>query len=260
MAGPRIHAVPVEVDTRWPGGRTNAYLIEGSPNLLVDPPAIDPALTRSVERHGVGAIAVTHTHSDHIGGVAHYADECGATVWARAGRLDRFVKTVGRYPDQTFREGTALGPASVLETPGHAPDHVAFRVGNQALVGDLAVRNGSVVIGGDDGDLRAYLVSLRRLRQQALDRLYPGHGPPIDAPTDTMDRLLFHRLDREQQVLEAVEAGARELEAITEAAYEKDLTGVRDLARATVAAHLRKLAVEGHVDWNGHRAVPVVSA
>ncbi|MFB6360710.1 MAG: MBL fold metallo-hydrolase [Halobacteriales archaeon] len=256
MPDDRIHAQPVDVQTRWPGGRTNAYVVEGAPGLLVDPPAIDPALTRVAERHDVGAIAVTHTHSDHTGAVAHYADELGATVWARAGRVDRFVAAAGRSPDRTFREGTAVGPATVRETPGHAPDHVAFSVGNEALVGDLAVKGGSVVVGGSDGDLRAYLVSLRRLRQKTLDRLHPGHGPVIDAPTDTLDRLLVHRLERERRVLEAVETGARELDAITDAAYDKDLTGVRGLARNSVEAHLRKLAVEGHIEWNGQRAVP----
>ena len=50
--------------------------------------------------------------------------------------------------------------------------------------------------------------------------------------------------------------GARDVADIVEAAYEKDLTGVRDLAAATVRAHLEKLAVEGHVRWNGDRAVP----
>jgi len=256
MPGDRIHAYPVDVETRWPGGRTNAYVIEGAPSLLVDPAGIDPALTRAAEHHDVRAIAVTHTHADHTGAVGHYADELGATVWARAGRVDRFMAAANRAPDRTFREGTAVGPARVIETPGHAPDHVAFRVGREALVGDLAVKSESVVIGETDGDLRAYLVSLRRLRQMALGRFHPGHGPVIDAPSATIDRLVFHRSEREQRVLEAVQAGARQLDAIIDAAYDKDLSGVRDLARETVVAHLRKLAVEGHIEWNGQRAVP----
>jgi len=41
-----------------------------------------------------------------------------------------------------------------------------------------------------------------------------------------------------------------------DAAYEKDVSDVRDLARATVRAHLEKLAVEGHVRWDGERARP----
>lgn len=257
MTGPPpIERVPVAVDTRWPGGRTNAYLVGESPALLVDPPAVDPRLTDAVDDREVAHVAVTHTHRDHVGAVGHYAERMGAAVWARAGRVDRFVDATGVVPDRTFREGTTVGPASVMETPGHAPDHVAFRSGDQALVGDIAVAKGSVVVGGRDGDLRAYLVSLRRLRQAGLEQLLPGHGPTIDDPAATIERLLDHRLDRERRVLAGVEAGADTLEAITSTAYEKDLSGVEDLARLTVAAHLEKLAVEGRLTWDGRRATP----
>lgn len=251
-----VERVPVPVATRWPDGRTNAYLVGDEDALLVDPPAVDPHLTAAVEARSVAHVAVTHTHRDHAGAVAQYARECGATVWARRGRTARFANVVGREPDATFREGTAVGPATVVETPGHAPDHVAFRVDDAALAGDLAVAEGSLFVGGADGDLRAYLVSLRRLRHAGLQRLYPGHGPVIEAADVTLERLLAHRLDRERRVLAAVENGARQLEEVTDAAYDKDLAGVADLARLTVAAHLEKLAVEGRVDWDGTRASP----
>ena len=65
-----------------------------------------------------------------------------------------------------------------------------------------------------------------------------------------------HRLDRERRVLEAVEAGNRTVTDLLDAAYEKDLAGVEDLAGATVRAHLEKLAAEGHVRWDGARVDP----
>lgn len=251
-----VERVPVAVATRWPDGRTNAYLVGEDDALLVDPPAVDPDLTAAIESRGVAHIAVTHTHRDHTGAVAHYARMTGATVWAVEGRTTRFVAATGREPDATFREGSAVGPVTVVATPGHAPDHVAFRAGDAALVGDLAVAEGSVFVGGDDGDLRSYFVSLRRLRHAGLRRLYPAHGPLIAAADATLERLIAHRLDRERRVLAAVENGARELSDVTEDAYDKDLTGVADLAALTVAAHLEKLAVEGRVRWDGDRATP----
>lgn len=249
--------VPVRVATRWPGGRTNAYVVGEQEALLVDPPAVDPALTAAVDERDVAHVAVTHTHRDHTGAVDHYARRCNATVWARAGRVERFVSATGCEPDATFREGTSVGPTSVIETPGHAPDHVAYRVDDTALVGDLAVAEGSLFVGGDDGDLRAYLTSLRRLRHTDLTRLYPGHGPVVVDPPGTLDRLIHHRIDREQRILAAVADGARTIDGVTEAAYQKDLTGVADLARLTVEAHLEKLAVEGRVEWAGERVTPV---
>ncbi|PSP41884.1 hypothetical protein BRC66_02285, partial [Halobacteriales archaeon QH_2_66_30] len=57
-------------------------------------------------------------------------------------------------------------------------------------------------------------------------------------------------------VLAAVERGARTPDEIVERAYDKDVSHVYDLARATVVAHLEKLAVEDAVRWDGARARP----
>ena len=259
MAGPpSVERIPIPVESRVPHGRTNAYVVAGgggSGGLLVDPAGTTPELTEAVEEHDVRHLAVTHTHRDHVGAVADYAADLDATVWARAGRAEDFDRATGIAPDRTFREGTRVGPTRVIATPGHAADHVAFAAADVALVGDVAVAEGSVVI-GESGDLRAYLTTLRRLRQGGFSRLHPGHGPAIEEPDAVLDRLLFHRLDRDASIRRAVRGGARTPDEIVDAAYEKDVSDVRDLARLTVIAHLRKLATEGDVEWDGERALP----
>ncbi|MFP9191645.1 MBL fold metallo-hydrolase [Natronosalvus vescus] len=252
---------PVPVSTRAPGGETNAYVVGDRPAALIDPAGRTAALDRTVDERDVEHVLVTHTHPDHVGAVATYADELDATVWARHGHDHRFTEATGIDPDATFTPGStiALGDEllEMLDTPGHATDHVSFRLqpGGSIVVGDCAVAEGSVVVGAPDGDMRAYLTSLRRLRAMAPSRLYPGHGLVIDEPRVTLERLIDHRLQRERRVRTAVQNGARTPDAILEAAYDVDLTGVRDLARATVVAHLEKLAVEGAVElaWDGDR-------
>jgi len=145
---------------------------------------------------------------------------------------------------------------TVIDTPGHAPEHVAFATDGAVVSGDLAVAEGSVVVGAPEGDVRAYLASLRRLHARNPDVLLPGHGPRIETPRETCARLINHRLARERRVRDAVHDGAATLDEILEAAYEKDLTGVRDLARGTVLTHLEKLAVEGAISWDSERAAP----
>ncbi|KPN29594.1 hydroxyacylglutathione hydrolase [Halolamina pelagica] len=250
-----VDRVAVPVESRAPSGATNAYVVGDAPALLVDPAGRTDRLDALVADREIGAIAVTHTHPDHVGAVADYATETGASLLAR--RPARFAAETGVEPDRQITEGSAIdtdaGTVRVLDTPGHAVDHVAFELDGAVLCGDLAVAEGSVVVGAPEGDLRAYLSSLRRLRARAPDRLLPGHGPAMDdepTPRASLDRLIGHRLDREAAVLDAVDAGAADLDAVLDTAYEKDLSGVRDLARATVRAHLEKLAVEGRVDWD----------
>lgn len=254
-----IARVPLAVDEA-PGGETSTHVLGTDDALVVDPAVQSAALTRDSERRGVTHVAVTHAHPDHVGAVARYADVQDATVWARAGHEDRFERATGVAPDRTVREGatidTASGPVTVVETPGHAPDHVGFALDDAVVVGDLAVESGSVAVAAPEGDLRAYRVSLRRLYARDPDRLYPAHGPVIEDPRATLSRLLAHRRDREARVLAAVDSGARTVSAITDAAYEKDVGGVRDLAEGTVRAHLEALAVAGEVDWDDERAVP----
>lgn len=260
-----IERVPLPVETLAPDGRTNAYLVGREGAVLVDPAALTDELDRAAEHRGVRHVLATHAHPDHVGAVAAYADRFDATVWARAGRTARFERATGVSPDRTFAEGTTIETGSgervaVVETPGHAPDHVALAVpgpgGPDVLAGDLVVAAGSVLVGADEGDMRAYLTSLRRLYARDPSRLLPGHGPVVDDPRATVERLLCHRLRRERRVRAAVEDGARTAAAVTDAAYEKDLAGVRRYAERTVAAHLEKLAVEGAVVWDGERATP----
>ncbi len=274
----RISHVRVPVEARVPGGSTNAYLVRSAAGtLLVDPAARTSALDdaiAAVEAAGnpVDAVAVTHTHTDHVGAVATYAERTGATVHAHADHVDRFRAATGSDPDATFRDGDAIGGRDViaLDTPGHAPDHVAFVVpegggtgdvgsasddpgARTVLVGDLAFATGSVAVAVPDGDLSAYLASLERVRDLDAARLYPGHGPPIDDPSATCDRLVRHRLDRERRVLAAIEGGAGDVDAVVDAAYDKDLTGVEALARGTVVAHVDKLVADGSVDRSWSR-------
>ncbi|EFW90779.1 beta-lactamase domain protein [Haladaptatus paucihalophilus DX253] len=244
-----VNAITVPTETLAPHGETNAYVVD---TVLIDPAGRTAELDRAVG--GVEHVVLTHTHPDHVGGVAHYADACDATVWARQGREERFERATGVAPDRTFRGGTTVGPLTVIETPGHAPDHVAFATDREIVAGDLAVADGSVVVAAGEGDLRAYLTSLRRLYARNPAVLHPGHGPAIENPRRTIRRLIDHRLHREERVLDAVRSGARTLPSVTDAAYDKDISAVREFAEKTVAAHLEKLAVEGDVTWDGERA------
>jgi len=237
-----------------PGGATNAYVLGDDERLLVDPAARTPELDDAVE--SIDHVAVTHAHPDHVDAVADYAAAAGATVWAHASFAERFADATRVEPDCLFRPGDTLADTgvAVMATPGHAPDHVAFVADGEAVSGDLVFADGSVFVGTPDGDVRTYFASLRRLLARDFDQLHPGHGDPVDDPRERVRETYFHRRDRERSVRVAVESGAQTVDEILDAAYEKDLGDARRLAAKVVRAHLQKLAVEGHVAWDGERA------
>ena len=253
-----IRRLELAVDAA-PGGHTNAYLL-GDPPLLVDPAV--PVGELPVDPARFEHVAVTHTHPDHVGGLRSIQTETDASIWALESHTDRFLERTGVEPDRTFREGDEVGSTGVTAyyTPGHTPDHVVFEHRDEAIVGDLAMAEGSVMVGAPDGEMRAYLSSLRRLRVRGYGTVHPGHGPAISEPTTRFAALIAHRLDREARVEAAVRNGASEVSAIVDAAYEKDLSGVQTLAEQTVVAHLEKLAVEGRITWDGKVAKPSPSS
>ncbi len=250
-----ITRVSIPTDTVAPTGQTNAYLIEADEPLLVDPAGRHDDLEAAIDECRPAHITATHSHPDHIAGMAAYAFETDATVWSPVGYENRFAQSSGIYPARTFRGGQTIGPATAIETPGHASDHTAFEVeltdGRTAIVsGDLVVAEGSIAIGGADSDMQAYLDSLDRLRERDPDLLYPGHGPVIDSPRETIDRLIDHRKRREQAIVDALAHSAEDVDEIVDRAYQKDISDVYRLARQTVVSHLEKLDAEGRLRWD----------
>ncbi len=232
---------------------TNAYVLGSTDGLLIDPAGRCESLKTTCQA-GVNHVAVTHHHPDHIEALDWYAEQFDLTVWCRKCKTSAFQAATGRVPDRCFVPGeviSAAGGVEILDTPGHTPEHTAFVRPEGMVTGDLAVASGSVVVGSPEGDMRAYLSSLRRVAARKPVRLYPGHGPVIDNPRETCWRLIAHRKQRERRVLAAIEAGNHSLDGIVQAAYEKEISDVYDLARQTVVAHIEKLAVEDKVEWDG---------
>jgi glyoxylase-like metal-dependent hydrolase (beta-lactamase superfamily II) len=68
---------------------------------------------------------------------------------------------------------------------------VALRLGSGAvLTGDHVLGRGTSVVAHPDGDLEAYLASLRRVLDLGPAALHPGHGPSLtEDPAAVLDLL-----------------------------------------------------------------------
>lgn len=218
---------------------TNTWIVGADPAWLVDPgPALAPhvqAVAAELRRRGgVGGIALTHDHADHAGAVPAIRELFGqAPLAAARGDVDRRLS-----------DGDRLGPLEAVATPGHAPDHLAYVVGDAALTGDAVLGEGSVFIAPDPGALAGYLEALGRLRARRLALLLPGHGPIVADPEAKLDEYVAHRRDRERRLLAGLAAGARTVDELLDAAWGDVPEGLRGAAAITLAAHLDKLAGE----------------
>ena len=153
------------------------------------------------------AVLVTHHHGDHAEAALPWGRRFGAPVAAASGAV---AGPGGRLLEPGERLTLAGTAVDVVPTPGHTADHLAFRLESGAvLVGDHVLGRGTSVVTHPEGDVVAYLESLRRVHALGPAALYCGHGPELtEDPGAVLDFYLAHRAYREQQLLAALAAGA----------------------------------------------------
>jgi glyoxylase-like metal-dependent hydrolase (beta-lactamase superfamily II) len=231
---------------------TRSYLVGHRQAVLLDPGPADGAqmerVQRLVEARRVRAVCLTHAHPDHAGGAERVAEELGAPVAGSRATLDR-LGLDGRILEDGDLLEVDRGERAlrVLATPGHASDHLSyFLMPDRALfTGDLVLGEGSAMVGHPDGNVGDYLASLERLVSLRPERLHPGHGPTVEDAVGRLEAYRRHRLEREDQIREAVGEGARSVREIRSRVYG-DVPGELEwAAEASVRAHLAHLEATG---------------
>lgn len=247
---PRVRRILAPNPGVMTGPGTNTYLVGIDEVVVIDPAIDDRAHLDAIVGCGgdrIRWITCTHTHPDHSPGAAALKERTGAEVLAYESRDGLLVDTMLRDGDRIDATEFRL---TAVHTPGHASNHLCFRLEEERLLfsGDHVMDGSTVVIAPPDGDMAAYLRSLDRIRGMRLAAIAPGHGHLIESPAAVIEHYISHRLEREEQVLDALRAGDRTIAAIVERLYIGLAAELVPRARQTVHSHLCKLAAEGRVN------------
>ena len=239
------------------GPGTNSYLVGGGSGdwAVIDP---GPALADHVEAILAAApgpitrILVTHTHTDHSPATLALKARTNATVHGLGPRYREWQDTTFTA-DVTLQGGEriSLTPEThlrVIHTPGHAGNHLCYLLEEEKLLftGDHVMQASTVVINPPDGDMAAYIASLRSLLDLDLEWLAPGHGFLMAQPRAAMEAIIAHRLKREAKVVGALqERGRATLVDLLPVVYADVPPRMHPMAVRSLTAHLLKLRDDG---------------
>lgn len=237
---------------------TNTWLLDwAGGTVAIDPGCDDPAHLDAIEREAAGRLShvlVTHTHRDHVGGAEALAARSGARLGGhRRSALAGFQAPLG------LGEGDRVAGLTVLETPGHAADHLCFAAADGVLfTGDHVMGwSTSVVPPPPNGDLGAFLEQLERLRDRNDRLMLSGHGPPITAPRALCQSLIDHRRARDASIAALLGDEPAPLETLLGRAYRNLKPVLLPAARGNLLSHLLHLEARGRArhDASGWRTV-----
>ncbi|MBS0418117.1 MAG: MBL fold metallo-hydrolase [Proteobacteria bacterium] len=236
------------------GPGTNTYLVGARELIVIDPGPDDESHIQAILSAAAAPIRwilCTHTHMDHAPGASKLKQLSGAPVAAmRPPHTDHdFQLSV----DRVLLDGDVVETVDVsiraLHTPGHASNHLCYLSSRMLFTGDHIMQGSTVVIWPPDGNMRAYVDSLRNLLKVDLELLAPGHGHLISDPYGELNRLIDHRLRREDKVRQAVaRVGARAtVESLLPYAYDDVSKSLYKWAAMSLQAHLDKLVADGEL-------------
>jgi hydroxyacylglutathione hydrolase len=170
---------------------TNCYVVRSEPGAA-EAVVVDPGADAAELPAECAGILITHSHWDHLGGVADLAERTGAKVYMPRQEAPVLAHPSDWYPEIPLRPyevdvlldgGETLDLAGIsfetVSVPGHSPAHVAFYSEGALFSGDVLFAGG---VGRTDlpfSDWDTLVESIRALMERYSPEtvVYSGHGP-----------------------------------------------------------------------------------
>lgn len=266
---------------------TRSYLVGRGALALIDPGPANrehlAAIAAALEPgERIAHILVTHSHVDHSPGARAVAEATGAPVHAFGPHGAGLSETMRRLkadgvalgggeggdggfrPDHLLAEGETVGSAAghdaggwaltALHSPGHLSNHICLVLEGIGILftGDTVMGWATTLVSPPEGDMAAFMATLRRLAGRTGDRLYlPGHGHPVTDPAAMVAFQIAHREERMTQILTRLAGGPADAGELARAIYTDVDPVLLPAARRNVLATLIGLLDEGRVATRG---------
>ncbi|MGC8535802.1 MAG: MBL fold metallo-hydrolase [Rhizomicrobium sp.] len=245
---------------------TGTYIVgRGREVALIDPGPADAAHIEALKRALAGRrlthILITHTHNDHSPAAAPLKAWSGAKTYGfgpHGSGQDSAIK-LEEGGDREFVPDIRVKDGELIEadgfsfecvfTPGHTSNHMCFALGAEGALftGDHVMGWSTTVVTPPDGNMAQYMASLRKLIARNDQILWPTHGGPVSSPQSFLAAYLAHRLEREAQILSALERGQDTIPKMVAEIYAAVDRSLHPAAARSVEAHLIQLEAEGRV-------------
>ena len=204
-------------------------------------------------------LLITDRFDEHCGGFPALRSAFpGMTIHAGSADADAIAETAGAAVDGVLEGGetfeVAGDPRTVraIATRGHTGGSMCYLLEPDGVLfsGDCVLSQGSTAVHLDlDGDMAAYVRSLRTLAGLDAALLLSFHGKPVTDPAAKLAELIAHREVRDESILECLRDGVTDLDAMRDRLYgDAGLDEWRwNAAREQIRGHLIKLTSEGRV-------------
>ena len=249
---------------------TGVYIVGNGEVAVIDPGPVLPdhiaALDAALDGERISHVFVTHHHLDHSPLAHPLASRHGAKVYGfgpqsmppaggevrlEAGDDTGFKPDIQITDGEVFRGGDWTVEA--LHTPGHTSNHVCYALHeeNTLFCGDHVMAWSTSVISPPDGHMGSYIAQLERVRDRDFDRLWPTHGPAVNAPRAFIQAYIDHRLHRESQIVEQIGLGRDTVRDMVAAMYADVDKRLHPAAAHSVLAHIIHLVETGAIVCDG---------
>ena len=252
---------------------TNTYILGRKELLIIDPGPNSEAHLRNImevipKYTKVTHILITHSHLDHSGLAPKLSKILNAPTLAFGTALDGLsndMKSICKMglTSETFGIDTEFVPDHFLEdkekisslewevvahhTPGHLSNHICYQYLDKLFTGDHIMEWSTSVISPPEGDVSQFINSCEKIYNLHCEKFYPGHGIPVENPSERIVELIEHRKKREAEILNFLKNRDATISQITKKIYLNIDQNFLSVASRNVKAHLVDLIIKKQV-------------